>query len=175
MLEALRRRSRPGKRGLSARAVLAIALALPFLSLSSCAIEREAVLVVRDGTGRKLAVVDLPDRRFSHVFKHSFHLTPVEERMEVEKDGTLHLYELRYESCGVGMPTEAEEGFRLEEGVFVLSMSRTFKEMPVMVSPLPGHGIVAGGIFHPFTDWTQVGRQLILKGGARFRIHISGR
>ena len=131
--------------------------------------------MVSDGSGRKLAVLDLPNGGFSHVFRHSFHLTPVEERMEVEGDGTIRLYELRYESCGVGMPTEVEEGFRLEDGVFVLSMSREFKKIPVMVSPLPGHGIVVDGAFHPFTDWVPTGQQLVLTGRTRPRFHVSRR
>lgn len=167
--------SRPvlaGKRGSWARTAVAAALALSFLLLAGCAIEEERQLVVGDGSGRRLAVLDLPDGRFSHVFRHSFHLTPVEERMEVEGSGTIRLYELRYESCGVGMPTEVEEGFRLEDGVFVLSMSREFKSIPVMVSPLPGHGVVVDGVFHPFTDWTPIGQQLVLTGRTRPRFHF---
>jgi len=162
-----------GTRGSRARTVSATALALLLLLMTGCAIDRERQLVVSDGAGRRLAVLGLPDGHFSHVFRHSFHLTPVEERMEVGGDGMIRLYELRYESCGVGMPTEAEEGFRLEGGVFVLSMSRDFKSIPVMVSPLPGHGIVAGGVFHPFSDWVPAGQQLVLSGRTRLRFHVS--
>ena len=137
--------------------------------------ERQPILVVRDGQGREVARIELPDGRFSHVYTHSFHLTPVEELLEVEADGSLRLHELRYQSCGVGMPTEAEEGFRLEDGVFVLSMSRSFRKISVMVSPLPGHGIVAGGVFHPFTDWVPAGQELVLSAGTRLRIIAAGR
>jgi hypothetical protein len=171
--DAASRRALAGRRG--SRARTAFAAALVFLLFAGCAIEGERQLVVSDGAGRKLAVLDLPDGRFSHVFRHSFHLTPVEERMEVEGDGTIRLFELRYESCGVGMPTEVEEGFRLEDGVFVLSMSREFKSIPVMISPLPGHGVVVDGVFHPFTDWAQAGQQLVLTGRTRARLHASRR
>ena len=167
--------ARTGKRGSRTRTAFTAVLVLSFLFLAGCAIERERLLVVSDGRGRQLAAMALPDGRFSHVFRHSFHLTPVEERMEVEGDGTMELYELRYESCGVGMPTEVEGGFSLEDGVFVLSMFREFKSIPVMVSPLPGHGIVVDGVFHPFTDWVPAGQQLVLTGRTRPRLHVSRR
>lgn len=121
---------------------------------------------MEDRKGRLLAALPLPDGRFSHVFTHSFHLTPVEERFEIGPDGSLRLHELRYESLGVGMPEDAELGFRLEEGVFVLSMDRRFKEVPIMVSIVPGHGILAGGELLPFDRWVPPGGLLVLRGRA---------
>ena len=120
------------------------------------------MLSVRDPRGRELAAVDLPDGRFSHVFIHSFHLTPVEERIELVPGG-FRLYELRYESCGVGMPADAEGGYRLEDGVFVLDMDRRFKKIPIMVSVLPGHGIIAGDAYLPFRNWARPEDTLVLQ------------
>ncbi len=73
------------------------------------------------------------------------------------------LYELRYQSCGVGMPTEAEEGFRLDQGIFSLAMDRRFKNIPLVVSILEGHGIVVKGIYQPFRNWARPEETLVLK------------
>ena len=145
-----------------ARARAARALAAAFLAAATAAaaflfLPREPELVVRDSRGAVLAELRLPDGRFSHVFTHSFHLTPVEERFSVEREGLLgarmRLYELRYQSLGVGMPADAELGYRLEDGVFVLRMDRVFEEIPILVSIVPGHGIVIGDCYQPFRNW----------------------
>jgi hypothetical protein len=77
---------------------------------------------------------------------------------------TLRLFELRYEDSGVGMPTDVEGGFRLEDGRFVLTMDREFKKVPIMVSIVPGHGIVVGGRFLAFVTWAKEGQGLVLEG-----------
>ena len=140
------------------------------LHLAGFKLEREPVLVVTNQKGKKLASIVIPDGRFSHVFVHSFHLTPVEELMELDPKGGFRLYELRYQSCGVGMPTETEEGFRLENGIFILSMQRLFKKIPVMVSILPGHGLMVGGTFYPFDEWAPPEDTLILLAKTRIVI-----
>lgn len=121
------------------------------------ALPRESELLIRDDRGEELAAIRLPNGQFSHVFLHSFHLTPVEERFRVEREGLfgarLRLYELRYRSPGVGMPSDAEGGYRLENGFFVLAMDRVFDTVPILVSILPGHGVVAGDIYLPFRNW----------------------
>jgi len=141
------------------------------ISLAGFTLEREPLLVITDFKGKQLATLVLPDGRFSHVFVHSFHLTPVEERMELDPEGGFHLYELRYQSCGVGMPTEIEEGFRLENGEFILSMQRRFEKIPVMVSILPGHGLMVGGKFYPFDAWAPPEDTLVISARARIVIH----
>lgn len=159
-------------------AVAAPAAALAGLAVlfafSSGAVRFEARLVARDGAGRKVAEIALPDGKFDHVFVHSFHLTPVEERFRVERSGLfgarLRLYELRYESLGTGMPDATEGDYRLEDGKFVLGMERTFDRVPILVSIVPGHGIAAGGRFHPFTDWVPPRGRVQLEG--RFALAI---
>ncbi len=91
--------------------------------------------------------------------------------MELESEGGFRLYELRYQSCGVGMPTETEEGFRLENGEFILSMQRRFETIPVMVSILSGHGLMVGGKFYPFDAWAPPEDTLVLLARSRIVIH----
>jgi hypothetical protein len=127
--------------------------------------------VVSRPDGRELAALALPDGRFDHVFVHSFHLTPVVERFEVEGDGAggavLRLYELRYKSAGVGMPEDAELGYRLEDGWFVLKMDRRFASIPLRVSVVEGHGLSIGGRFRPFKEWAAPEEPLVLTGRMR--------
>jgi hypothetical protein len=130
--------------------------------------ERLAVLDIRSSDGRILGEIELPDGRFDHVFIHSIHLTPVVECFRMEKGGpgraTLHLFELQYQSSGVGMPSDAEDGYRLENGVFILAMNRDFQAIPVMVSIVAGHGISAGGIFYPFSATAKAEDRILLTG-----------
>ena len=115
------------------------------------------VLTISDREARVLAVIPLDTGRFDHVFVHSIHLTPVVERFRVIAnpggEPILHLYELDYESCGMGMPSDTEEGFHLIDGKFILDMSRDFAVIPLMVSIVEGHGVAVDGRFYPFTDW----------------------
>jgi hypothetical protein len=114
---------------------------------------RAAELLISDERGALLGVLPLVDGRFDYVFVHSIHLTLVEELFRVDAAGMLRLFELRYESSGVGMPADAEGGYRLEDGRFVLSMDRVFGSIPLFVSIVPGHGVSVGDGFHPFTEW----------------------
>jgi len=123
---------------------------------------RESDLLISDRQGKVLGCLLLKDKRFDHVFVHSIHLTKVEEKFEIDGSGNLHLFELRYESSGVGMPSDSEGGYRLEDGRFILSMDRTFHKIPLFVSILPGHGVSVGGKFHPFTEWAKPENILIL-------------
>jgi hypothetical protein len=128
------------------------------------------ILRISDRESRVIAEIPLHNGRFDHVFVHSIHLTPVVERFEVvpNREGLpiLHLFELDYESAGMGMPSDTENGYRLVEGKFILDMSRDFAVIPVMVSIVAGHGIVADGRFFPFTDWVPEGTQLFLAAKA---------
>ena len=155
--------SKKARVAILAAAVLAVAIAALAFSLRF-----EPRLELRDGAGRLLAALSLPHGRFEHVFIHSFHLTPVEERFALERRGLfkarLRLFELRYQDLGTGMPDDAELGYRLENGVFVLAMNRHFDRIPIMVSILDGHGIVIDGAFHPFTKWVPKEGRIILEG-----------
>ncbi len=128
----------------------------------------ETFLDIKSPRGRVLASIIVPDGSFDHVFIHSIHLTPVAERFRIESSGdngvALHLFELRYQSSGVGMPSDAEEGYRLENGVFILTINRVFRKIPVMVSIVDGHGIRVGGVLYPFRLWAEREEQIVLSG-----------
>lgn len=130
-------------------------------------------LQLADVDGSTLAILELPEGGFDHVFVHSVHRTPVVERFRIEHpEGrpVMHLYELRYQSQGVGMPSDAEGGFRLEGDTFVLAMDRAFEEIPIMVSPVEGHGLLVGQTFIPFTRFEPPGHRIVLS--ARSSRHI---
>ncbi len=164
-------RARAPARSRRALAAAALSLAAAAPTAAFFMLPREPALVVADARGREIARVPVPDGRFSLVFTHSFHLTPVEERYAIERTGTrsasMRLYELRYQSSGVGMPADAEGGYRLEDGFFVLSMDRVLREIPILVSIVPGHGIVAGGTYLPFRNWAAP------EGGIRLSARMS--
>jgi hypothetical protein len=130
------------------------------------------ILRISDRESRVIAEIPLQKGRFDHVFVHSIHLTPVVERFEViiNNEGLpiLHLFELVYESAGMGMPSDTENGYHLVDGKFILDMSRDFAVIPVMVSVVAGHGIVANGRFLPFTDLVPMGTLLFLAAKAAF-------
>jgi len=123
-------------------------------------------LTVSDRSGVVLASIPLAGGRFDLMYVHSFHLTPVVERYVVQENSggepVLHLFELEYESCGVGMPTEPEQGYRLVDGKFELSMDRTFAVIPLMISIVAGHGLGVDGKYLPFTTWLPPESMLIL-------------
>jgi len=125
-----------------------------------------AVLVISNRASEVVAEIPLQNGRFDLVFIHSFHLTPVAERFQVvEAAGDsfiMHLFELEYESPGVGMPADAENGYRLVDGKFLLAMDRDFAVIPLMVSIVAGHGVIADGLFRPFTDWVPPETMLFL-------------
>jgi hypothetical protein len=166
------------------RRILAVACAAAVI-MAAAALFLEPVqqpfLVVSDGGGKRLAEIRLPQGRFDHVFVHSFHLTPVVERFRVgrrvdeagaEGKAVLRLYELRYQSSGVGMPSDAELGYRLEDGFFVLAMDRAFDAIPLRVSVVDGHGLRIEGSFTPFTKWAPKEGALILSGELKRGIRI---
>jgi len=129
-------------------------------------------LSITDRDSRVVAEIPLKDGRFDHVYLHSIHLTPVVERFRVlagpTGSPTMHLYELVYESYGVGMPSDMEDGFSLVDGKFILKMSRDFAVIPLMVSTVDGHGIVADGHFFAFSDWVPKETLLFLAAKASF-------
>jgi len=105
--------------------------------------------------GHRVAELALPSQgEFILTYVHSIHKRPVYEYYRADK-GMLHLYELRYDTTSTGMPSDGEEGFRLENGWFVLAMDRKFSKLPLFVSPIPGHGVIIKGHLYLFTEWVK--------------------
>ncbi|MEI6386039.1 MAG: DUF1850 domain-containing protein [Spirochaetota bacterium] len=138
-------------------AVLAVVAAFATLTIQIPALR------ISDGKGATLAVLALPEGKFIHHYIHSIHLSAVDEYFRIV-DGQLRLYELRYDTNSVGMPSDTELGFRIEDKRYVLAMDRRFGRIPIRVADLPGHGVIIGGAFHPFSALMRPQGQLVLSG-----------
>lgn len=118
-------------------------------------------LVITSEKGTVLRRIPLEDGIFIHHFVHSVHKTPVDEYFEVH--GTsLDLTEVRYDTYGVGMPSDEGEAFSLKDGRFSVKLHRSFSRLPIRVSFLPDHGIIAGGRLHAFSEMVPPGSAIIL-------------
>ncbi len=126
-------------------------------------------LVLFDNEGRKLAELPLGQEGFIHRYIHSIHMTPVDEEYVVAGKA-LELVRLRYDSYGVGMPSDGGEAFRIENNRFVVDMRRTFTRLDIMVSHLPGHGLSIDGKFYPFIEWVPAESMITLKAGKKILI-----
>ena len=134
-------------------------------------LQRIPSLSIYDEHGRLLKKMPLPDGEFVHHYIHSIHKTPVDE-VFIVKSSDLILTQVKYDSYGVGMPTDEGEGFTLQDGRFLVNLQRTFKQIDVRVSPVPDHGIIIGDILYRFTDWTGVEDLLMLKPSVSYSIHF---
>ena len=106
--------------------------------------------------GHTVAELPLPlQGHFVITYVHSIHKRPVYEYYQVY-NGVMQLYELRYDTTSTGMPSDTEGGgFRIENGLFVLTMDRQFLSLPLFVSPIPGHGVIIDGHLYLFTEWVK--------------------
>lgn len=145
----------------AAMAALLILSVAMVLSIST-----EPLLLLFDGDGRKVAALPLEGGGFVHRYIHSIHKTPVDEEFIVS-GRKLELIRLRYDSYGVGMPSDAGEAFRIEDNRFVIDLHRTFDRLDIRVSNVSGHGVLADGVFHDFTEWVPAEYVITLKAGTR--------
>lgn len=99
-------------------------------------------VIVVEKQGQVIFEKILHDDKFRIVFVHSVEKTLVEECFRIDPDGSMVLYEARYSSYGAGLPSDAEGGFALENGRFVLKLERKFERITLRVSHIEGHGIV---------------------------------
>jgi len=144
-------------------AILLIAVALAFFVSTSPA------LLLFDSDGQMLAKLPLGEEGFVHRYIHSIHKTPVDEEFIVSGK-KLELVRLRYDTYGVGMPSDGGESFRIEDNRFVIDMSRFFSRLDIRVSHIAGHGILIDGSFHPFTDWVPAESLITLIAGSGITI-----
>ncbi len=147
-------------------AVIAIVAILVFASH----IRLVPVLIIKSDRGATIARLPLYDGQFIHHFIHSVHKTPVDEYFEVH--GTnLELTKVKYDTYGVGMPSDGGEAFTIENGRFVVTMHRTFSHIPIRVSIVPDHGIIVGGTLFPFTRWVPQESAITLSAGRMLIFH----
>jgi hypothetical protein len=127
-------------------------------------------LIVKDREGATITRLPLYDGQFIHHFIHSVHKTPVDEYFEVH--GTkLELTKVKYDTYGVGMPSDGGEAFTIENGRFVVTMHRTFSSIPIRVSIVPDHGVIIEGTLLPFTRWVPQESAITLSAGRMLIFH----
>jgi len=114
---------------------------------------RTPTLMLKNERGEVAARIPCPDGRFTHRYVHSIRLRDVDEDFEIQKDGILLLVSTKFDTLGVGIPYDADGGFAMEGDRFVLKMERRYRRLPIRVSPMAGHLIIAGGRNYPFTNW----------------------
>lgn len=119
-------------------------------------------IIVVEKQGQVIFKKVLQDDKFRIVFVHSVEKTLVEECFRVEPDGSMVLYETRYSSYGAGLPSDAEGGFALENGRFVLKLERKFERITLRVSHIDGHGIVFSDGMIRFKDIANVNDPLMI-------------
>ena len=146
-------------------AVLAVAILILALN-----IRLVPALVIKDSKGATIARLPLYDGQFVHHFIHSVHKTPVDEYFEVHGK-TLELTKVKYDTYGVGMPSDGGEGFAIEDGRFVVTMHRTFSSISIRVSIVPDHGVIIGGTLIPFTRWVPQESAITLSAGRMLIFH----
>ncbi len=150
-------------------AIFVAALTIIPPAILASAISIRPAIMIFSGEGRKLASIPVMEEGFVHRYIHSIHKTPVDEEFVISGD-TLELVRVRYDTYGVGMPSDGGDAFRIEDNRFVVDMHRSFKKLDIRVSHLPGHGIVYDGSFHPFTEWATVESSITLKAGVKVLI-----
>ncbi len=126
-------------------------------------------LELYDGRGLKKDIIPLEDAVFIHHYIHSIHKTPVDEEFIVSGK-KLELQRVRYDTYGVGMPSDGGDSFRIENNRFVVDMKRSFEKIDIRVSPVPGHGLYYNGAFHPFTEWVPIESLITLRAGGKYMV-----
>lgn len=90
-------------------AILFLLIIISLLPLKS------ALVFYNENTNEIAAYLPLePGDQFDIIFTHSIHLTDVVEKYHVTKDLTILQDEIIFESFGIGMPSNAEEGQTFE-------------------------------------------------------------
>jgi hypothetical protein len=82
---------------------------------------KSAVVFYKENTSEITAYLPLgKNDRFDIIFTHSIHLTDVTEKYHVTDDLTIMQDEIIFESFGIGMPSNAEEGetFEYKDGKY---------------------------------------------------------
>jgi len=154
-------------------AIIAGLLAIAAILVILLNLEIVPALIIKDSRGSTIVRLPLYDGQFIHHYIHSVHKTPVDEYFEVRgKD--LELTKVKYDTYGVGMPSDGGEGFSEENGRFVVILHRTFSSIPIRVSIVPDHGVIVSGTLLPFTKWVPMETAITLSAG-RILLFRNGR
>lgn len=100
-------------------------------------------------------------------FLHSVHRTPVEEQFRIMQDHSIMLEQVRYETYGVGNPSEPQPGevFRMENGTLILEqMKRRFPEIQLRIGQkVANHELVLDGRRLPLSTCSAPGSRVLMK------------
>ncbi|HOD58572.1 MAG TPA: DUF1850 domain-containing protein [Rectinema sp.] len=131
------------------------------------------VLIIKNSQNKTVARLPLYDGQFIHHYIHSIHKTAVDEYFQI-KGRNLELFQVKYDTYGVGMPSDGGEAFAIEDGRFVVKMHRTFFDIPILVSIVPQHGVIVEDELFLFTQWVLPESRITLSAG-RMLIFYNGR
>lgn len=96
---------------------------------------KSALVFYKENTNDLVAYLPLgKGDQFKIIFTHSIHLTDVVEKYHVTKKGTIIQDEIIFESFGIGMPSNAEEGqvFEYKDGKYHISnLNNEFESMKI--------------------------------------------
>lgn len=116
-------------------------------------LEKGKILVIQNNTTGIKTEFNLPECIFSLGYTHSVMKTPAEEFFYINKENEIVLEKTIYQSLGVGLPFLPDEGvLNVEDGKFILYMNRTFKEINMIISPIPKHWLKIGDTNYPLMD-----------------------
>lgn len=130
----------------------------------------EKVLILKNTDENKESNIIVEDGKFVLGFIHSVHHTPVQELYFIDNKGGLNLVETRYYSLGVGMPTEAENGFVNENGEFVLKINRRYEKIHLKVSAIPDHTIKVNDKVYSLLAFVKPEKTIELKAQSHWKI-----
>lgn len=94
---------------------------------------KSALVFYKENTNQLEAYLPLKTGdTFQLIWKHSIHLTDVEEKYEIQQNGDIKQYEIVFEHFGIGMPSYAQEGekFVHEDGKYhIKNMNHLFPDI----------------------------------------------
>lgn len=133
--------------------IISLIILSSIIFVLGCNIEKGKVLVIQNNTTGVKTEFYLPNDKFSLGYIHSVMKTPAEEFFYINKNNEIVLEKTIYESYGVGLPFLPDEGeLNVEDGKFILYMNRTYKEINMIISPIPKHWLQIGDTKYQLMD-----------------------
>lgn len=133
--------------------IISLIIVSSIIFILGCTIEQGKVLVIQNNTTGVNTEFYLPENEFSLGYIHSVMKTPAEEFFYINKNNEIILDKTIYKSLGVGLPFLPEEGdLTVKDGKFILYMNRSFKEINMIISPIPKHWLQIGDTTYLLMD-----------------------
>ncbi len=134
--------------------IIGLLLAVVFVCIISVlGADRYKLLVIQNNTTGEKTEFYLKDNSFSLGYMHSVMKTPAEEFFRVNADNEIVLEKTVYESFGVGLPFLADKNdFEIKDDKFILYTDSVFKEINMIISPIPEHWLQIGDMKYELTD-----------------------